>query len=57
MELESLFEEVDQDKSGTVDIDEMIVFISSSSGSMSSMAQCAVLNVNYIKFKYLLIKN
>jgi Ca2+-binding EF-hand superfamily protein len=40
-----LFSEIDQDKSGGVDIDEFIYFISKNQSGMSAKASTAVLNI------------
>lgn len=44
-ELDALFQEIDQDKSGTVDIDEFIYFIQKNQSGMSGKAAAAVMNI------------
>lgn len=44
-ELDDLFEEIDEDKSGTVDIDEFIYFIQRNQSGMSAKASAAIMNI------------
>jgi Ca2+-binding EF-hand superfamily protein len=44
-ELISLFHEIDQDRSGSIDIDEYIYFIQKNSSGLSAKATAAVLNI------------
>ena len=46
-ELSALFNEIDVDSSKTVDIDELIAFISRNQEGSSSLAQTAALNVSF----------
>jgi len=47
-ELDDLFQEIDEDKSGSVDIDEFIYFIQKNQSGMSAKASAAIMNIKGI---------
>ena len=47
-ELEALFNEIDVDKSNTIDIDELIYFMTKNQEQISPLAASALMNVYFI---------
>jgi Ca2+-binding EF-hand superfamily protein len=46
-ELEALFNEIDVDKSNTIDIDELIYFMTKNQSNINPLAASALMNVSY----------